>query len=151
MTARATSGDQPSHEAIWAPTVPETATQRAQKRGDGTATSDGTPRRRRDRPELVVIFWRDLPAQVNAQRGRERRQVLLPPRFQRAIDRAKRKARIATAHADVAQWRRESRPCSPDLAAEAAAEAARLEAAYPAERLGAIAGAGGVEPSREDA
>jgi hypothetical protein len=151
MTGRPTSRDQPCHEAIWAPNVPETATQRAQTCGDGTSTSDGGPRRRRDRPELVVIYWRDLPAQVNAQRGRERQQVLLPPRFQRAIERAKRKARIVTAHADVAQWRRESRPCSPDLAAEAAAEAARLEAAYPTERLGAIAGAGGVEPPREDA
>jgi hypothetical protein len=104
--------------------------------------------RRRSAPELVVIWWRDIPAQVNAQLGPDRQQVLLPGRFQDAIARAKRKAGVVTAHDDVAQWRRESRPCSADLALEAAAEAARLEAAYPASRLGALAVAGGREPEQ---
>jgi Virulence factor len=108
--------------------------------------SDRPVRRRGgDRAEIVVIYWRDLPAQVNAQRGRAREQVLLPPPFQRAIDRAKRKARIYTADEDVAQWRRESRPCADDLAAEAAREADRIVDEYPADRLGRIAFAGGIE------
>lgn len=107
-------------------------------------------RRSRDRPEVVVIYWRDIPAQVNAQLGRERHQVLLPDKFQRAIDRAKRKAKIVTAQEDVAQWRRESRPCSPDLPAEAEAEAASLDAAYPADRLGKLAFAGGIEPAIDE-
>lgn len=94
-------------------------------------------------PELVTIFWRDIPAQVNAQRGRERHQVVLPEKFERAIDRAKRKAKIVTAHEDVAQWRRVSRPCGEDLATEAEAEAAALIAAYSAERLGKLGFAGG--------
>ena len=83
--------------------------------------SDARPRRRREGagPEVVVIYWRDIPAQVNAQRDRDRHQVLLPAQFQRAIDRAKRKAKIYTAQEDVAQWRRESRPCGDDLAEEA--------------------------------
>ena len=59
-------------------------------------------------PELIVIYWRDIPAQVNAQRGRERQQYVLPDKFQRAIDRAKRKAGIFTSQEDVAQWRRVS-------------------------------------------
>jgi hypothetical protein len=103
--------------------------------------------RRPERPELVTIFWRDIPAQVNAQAGRRRHQVLLPARFQDAISRAKRKARIVTAQDDVAEWRRVSRPCSSDLAAEAHAEAARLEAAFATARLGRIAVAGGFEPA----
>ncbi len=69
---------------------------------------------RRNGSEVVVILWRDIPAQVNAQIGRERHQVLLPDKFQRAIDRAKRKAKIRTAHEDVAQWRRISRPLDGD-------------------------------------
>ena len=70
------------------------------------------PRATRD---VVVIMWRDIPAQVNGQDGRERHQVLLSDKFQRAIDRAKRKAKIVTAQEDVAQWRRISRPFSHGL------------------------------------
>lgn len=95
--------------------------------------------------DVVVIMWRDIPAQVNGQAGRERHQVLLSEKFQRAIDRAKRKARIHTAHEDVAQWRRVSRSFDGDARAAADAEAARLEDEYSVERLGALAFAGGWE------
>ena len=103
--------------------------------------------RRADRREVVVIMWRDIPAQVNGQSGRDRHQVVLHPRFQRAIDRAKRKARIVTAHEDVAAWRRVSLPCDSDgdVVAAAEAEAKRLEAEYPAARLGTIAFQGGFD------
>jgi hypothetical protein len=101
--------------------------------------------RRADRREVVVILWRDIPAQVNGQEGRQRHQVVLHPRFQRAIDRAKRKARIVTAHEDVAQWRRVSIPCDTDVVVAAEAEARKLEDEYPAERLGTIAYHGGFE------
>jgi hypothetical protein len=99
----------------------------------------------RARNEVVVIMWRDIPAQVNGQAGRERHQVLLDPRFQRAIDRAKRKARIVTAHEDVAQWRRVSTPCDGDPARAADETARRLEEEYSERRLGAIAFNGGVD------
>ena len=101
--------------------------------------------RRADRREVVVIMWRDIPAQVNGQSGRDRHQVMLHSRFQRAIDRAKRKARIVTAHEDVAQWRRISIPCDGDVVAAAEAEARRLEKEYPADRLGTIAVHGGFD------
>jgi hypothetical protein len=101
--------------------------------------------RTRARNEVVVIMWRDIPAQVNGQAGRERHQVLLDPRFQRAIDRAKRKARIVTAQDDVAQWRRVSTPCDGDPARAAEEMARRLEEEYPAQRLGTIAYNGGVD------
>ena len=101
--------------------------------------------------ELVVIYWRDIPAQVNGQAGRERHQVVLPGKFQRAIDRAKRKARIVTANEDVAQWRRVTTACAGDVAAAADAEAARLEAAYTRDHLGLLAFAGGFEAAIEAA
>jgi hypothetical protein len=96
-------------------------------------------------PELVVIYWRDIPAQVNAQLGRERHQVLLSDKFQRAVDRAKRKAHIDTAHEDVAQWRRVSRPCDGDPATAAEALADQIEQEFTRERLGLLAFAGGWE------
>jgi hypothetical protein len=99
----------------------------------------------RDRREVVVIMWRDIPAQVNGQSGRERHQVPLDPKFQRAIDRAKRKARIATAQEDVAQWRRVGTPCDGDPVAAAHEMAQRFNAEYSEQRLGQIASNGGID------
>ena len=99
----------------------------------------------RQRNEVVVIMWRDIPAQVNGQSGRQRHQVVLDPKFQRAIDRAKRKAKIVTAQEDVAQWRRLSRPFDGDVRQAAQSEADRLEADYSQDRLGKLAFAGGWE------
>ncbi len=95
--------------------------------------------------ELIVIYWRDIPAQVNAQEGRDRHQVVLGGKFQRAIDRAKRKANIYTADEEVAQWRRESRPITGDLASEAKAAADAIEHEYRRDRLGLLAYYGGWE------
>ena len=95
--------------------------------------------------EVIVIMWRDIPAQVNAQAGRERKQVQLSDKFQRAIDRAKRKAHIYTADEDIAQWRRISLPLVGDLAEAAQREADRLDGEYSRERLWRLAFAGGYE------
>ncbi len=95
--------------------------------------------------EVIVIRWRDIPAQVNAQAGRERKQVQLSDKFQRAIDRAKRKAHIYTADEDIAQWRRISLPLVGDLGEAAQREADRLDGEYTRERLGRLAFAGGYE------
>jgi Virulence factor len=103
------------------------------------------PRPGRSNRELIVIYWRDIPAQVNAQEGRDRHQVVLGGKFQRAIDRAKRKARIYTADEEVAQWRRESRPVEGDLAEAAQAAADAIELEYRHERLGLLAYYGGWE------
>ena len=103
------------------------------------------PRAGRSNRELVVIYWRDIPAQVNAQEGRDRHQVVLAGKFQRAIDRAKRKAKIYTADEEVAQWRRESRAITGDLAEEAQAAADAIEREYRSDRLGLLAYFGGWE------
>jgi hypothetical protein len=103
------------------------------------------PRPGRSTRELIVIYWRDIHAQVNAQEGRDRHQVVLGGKFQRAIDRAKRKAKIYTADEEVAQWRRESRPIEGDLATEAQAAASAIESEYRHERLGLLAYFGGWE------
>ncbi len=93
--------------------------------------------------EVVTIFWRDIPAQVNGQAGRDRHQVLLSSKFQRAVDRAKRKAGIYTAEEDIAQWRRESVACDGDVVAAATAAARELESTYTRDYLGRLAYAGG--------
>jgi hypothetical protein len=95
--------------------------------------------------QLVVICWRDIPAQVNAQAGRRRHQVVLDERFQLAIDRAAIVAGKKTAQEYVAEWRRRSVPCGDDLEAAAQVEAARLDTAYPQERLDRLVERGGLD------
>jgi hypothetical protein len=80
---------------------------------------------------LIVISWRDIPAQVIVKRGRETAKVQLSQRFQEAVDRAAMRAGKGSSDAYLADWQRSApRPCGEELQAEAAAEAARLEAKY---------------------
>jgi hypothetical protein len=82
-------------------------------------------------PELTVIWWRDIPAQVVARAGRrETAKAELPERFQEAIDAAAMRAGLIGTDSYLEEWRRETRPCGDDLDGEAAAEAARLDGIY---------------------
>jgi len=95
-------------------------------------------------PELTVILWRDLPAQVTATDGARSARRQLSDRFQQAIDAAAMKAGLSEADAYLDEWRRETGPCGSDIDAEVAAEAERLEAAFDRETLAALIRAGGV-------
>jgi len=80
---------------------------------------------------LTIISWRDIPAQVIVKRGRESAKVQLSARFQEAVDRAAMRAGKGSSDAYLADWKRsEPRACGEDLQAEAAAEAARIEARF---------------------
>ncbi len=81
--------------------------------------------------KLIVISWRDVPAQVLVKAGRETAKVQLSHRFQEAVDRAAMRAGKSGSDAYLADWKRsEPRACGNDLQAEANAEAARIEARY---------------------
>jgi len=80
---------------------------------------------------LSIISWRDIPAQVVVKRGRETAKVQLSSRFQEAVDRAAMRAGKGSSDAYLADWKRsDPRPCGEDIQAEAAAEAARIEARF---------------------
>lgn len=98
-------------------------------------------------PELTVISWRDIPAQVTAGKGRHAARVQLSERFQEAIDAAAMRAGLIGTDAYLEEWRREARPCGDELGAEVAAVAARLEQEYPDERLERLVRASGEEES----
>jgi len=97
---------------------------------------------------LTVIWWRDIPAQVNARDGRRTSKIVLHPRFQVAIDRAAVKSGRREMNAYIEEWRKEQRECGDDLDAEARAEADRLEAQYTKEVLNAIVANGGADATR---
>ena len=81
--------------------------------------------------KLILISWRDIPAQVVVKQGRESAKAQLSRRFQEAVDRAAMRAGRGSSDAYLADWKRsEPRECGRDIKAEAAAEAARLEARY---------------------
>jgi hypothetical protein len=96
--------------------------------------------------KLIVISWRDLPAQVVVKRGRETGKVQLSHRFQEAVDRAAMRAGKASAGDYLADWKR-SDPidCGDDIQAEANACAERLEAKYSDDDLLRIIRAHGVD------
>ena len=97
---------------------------------------------------LIVISWRDIPAQVIVKRAREAAKVQLSHRFQEAIDRAAMRAGKGSSDAYLADWQRSApRPCGDDLNAEAAAEAARLEARYSDEDLERLIRSKGLDPA----
>jgi len=101
--------------------------------------------RRRNRSELTVIYWRDIPAQVTAQVGAERQQALLPDRFQHAIDRAAAVAGLTSTDDYVNEWRKVARPLTDeDPATQARALADKLDAECPRPILEALVANGGV-------
>jgi Virulence factor len=94
-------------------------------------------------PELTVIYWRDIPAQVTATDGSASVRVVLSDRFQEAIDEAAMTAGLVGSDDYLAEWRRETRECGRDLAREVDAESARLEAAFTPEQLERVVDSGG--------
>ena len=38
--------------------------------------------------DVIVVYWRDIPAQIIVGKGRKASKVQLPERFEQAIDRA---------------------------------------------------------------
>ena len=87
-------------------------------------------------PDLTVVFWRDIPAQVIVGKGRRGIKRPLAERFEQAIDRAAMRSGAAGTDAYLAEWRKAA-PVDVEGGAEevAAREAARIEADYDAARL----------------
>jgi hypothetical protein len=90
-------------------------------------------------PEVTIVYWRDIPAQVIVGKGRRGAKRALPERFEQAIDRAAMKIGARDSDAYLAEWRKAPPyPAEGDPAEVADAEAARLEATYDAARLRAL-------------
>ncbi len=90
-------------------------------------------------PDVTIVYWRDIPAQVIVGKGRRGTKQPLAERFEQAIDRAAMKTGAAGTDAYLAEWRKAS-PYTvegePEQIAEA--EAMRLEMEYDQERIKAL-------------
>ncbi|WP_413718366.1 virulence factor [Silicimonas sp. MF1-12-2] len=90
-------------------------------------------------PEVTVVFWRDIPAQVIVGKGRRGTKAPLPERFEQAIDRAAMKVGASDTDAYLAEWRKAA-PYTLEGDAEeiAASEAARIDREYDRDRIKAL-------------
>ncbi|MEM1074446.1 MAG: virulence factor [Pseudomonadota bacterium] len=90
-------------------------------------------------PEVTIVYWRDIPAQVIVGKGRRGAKRQLPERFEQAIDRAAMKAGAEDTDAYLAEWRKavsgEMEGAPEDIAD---AEAARIDTEYDRKRIKAL-------------
>lgn len=91
-------------------------------------------------PQVVTVFWRDIPAQVIVGKGRRAAKVQLPEKFEQAIDRCAMKVGAKGDDDYLAEWRK-SEPQEvdgADDAAVAASEAGRLDKEFDQDRIRAL-------------
>ena len=87
-------------------------------------------------PDVTIVFWRDIPAQVIVGKGRKCAKKQLAERFEQAIDRAAMRAGMAGTDDYLTEWRK-SDPIALEGDAQdlAHSEAERLEVEYDHERI----------------
>jgi hypothetical protein len=100
--------------------------------------------------QRIVVYWRDIPAQIIVKKGRESERRELPERFIQAIDRTAMRVGARDSDAYLKEWRRGGpEPCGDNLAAEAEAAVARLIETYDADRIERLVRADGFDRSGE--
>jgi hypothetical protein len=84
-------------------------------------------------PQVTVVYWRDIPAQVIAGTGRRAARAQLSERFEQAIDRCAMQVGAREADAYLAEWRKgEPYHVEGDAEDVASGEAERLEMEFSA-------------------
>ena len=87
-------------------------------------------------PDVTIVYWRDIPAQVIVGKGRKGAKVQLPERFEQAIDRAAMKTGADGTDDYLAEWRKAAPyPVEGEPGEVAAAEAHRLDTEYDQDRI----------------
>lgn len=88
-------------------------------------------------PQKILVYWRDIPAQVIIKAGRKSAKRQLPERFEQAIDMAAMRAGTRDTDSYLEQWRRAAPESveGDDLEALADAEAMRIDREFDGERL----------------
>jgi hypothetical protein len=95
-------------------------------------------------PEVTIVYWRDIPAQVIVGKGRSGAKAKLTERFEQAIDRCAMKIGAKDSDAYLAEWRKAPPYEEPGEPAEVAARvAAEIESTYDTERLKTLINAEG--------
>ena len=99
--------------------------------------------------KLITVYWRDIPSQIIAKRGRDTVKLRLSQRFQTAIHRAAMRAGKGGSELYLEEWRRESKTCDKHLEERAREEIDTLEAHYSGELLDQLVKDKGYKVKRE--
>lgn len=101
--------------------------------------------------QKIIVYWRDIPAQVICKAGRTTAKRELEKRFITAIDACAMRVGLDQTDDYLEQWRKSDPiPCGEDLEAEAERAAQELEAVYTKERVKALVNAGGLEDGSQN-
>ncbi|MDR3375585.1 MAG: virulence factor [Ancalomicrobiaceae bacterium] len=97
-------------------------------------------------PDVTLILWRDIPAQVIIGSGRKAVKRELPERFQQAIDAAAMRSGARDTDSYLADWRKAPYGARDgDAEAVVASVAEEIAKAYEGGRLARLVEAGGHE------
>jgi hypothetical protein len=90
-------------------------------------------------PEVTIVYWRDIPAQVIVGKGRRGAKRQLSERFEQAIDRAAMRGGARETDDYLAEWRKAA-PYQVEGEADdvATSEAAKIETDFDDARLKAL-------------
>ncbi len=98
--------------------------------------------------KVVIVYWRDIPAQVIVGKGRRAAKVQLPERFEQAIDRAAMKSGAAETDDYLSQWRKgEAFEVSGSDQDVANAQAAALDQEYDQDKIKSLIANDGWAPA----
>ncbi len=87
-------------------------------------------------PDVTIVYWRDIPAQVIVGRGRRGTKLPMPERFEQAIDRAAMKSGAAESDDYMAGFRKADPIAVDGTDAEAAqTTVTRLNTEYDQDRI----------------
>ncbi|MGI9369093.1 MAG: virulence factor [Ruegeria sp.] len=90
-------------------------------------------------PDVTIVYWRDIPAQVIVGKGRRGAKRQLEERFEQAIDRAAMKVGAEDTDAYLAEWRKAAPyEVEGDPSEIAQSEAQRLETEFDQDRIKAL-------------
>ena len=89
--------------------------------------------------DVIIVYWRDIPAQVIVGKGRHAKKIQLSERFEQAIDRAAMKSDQKSTDDYLAEWRKaEPFQIEGDPEHIAEEQAKKIEAEYDKEKLIAL-------------
>ncbi|WP_099864791.1 virulence factor [Pararhizobium haloflavum] len=96
--------------------------------------------------DRIIVYWRDIPAQVIVKKGRTAAKRELSLRFTEAIDMCAMRTGAHETDSYLEEWRRgQPVEVSDDLESEAEGAANEIEMLYTKERLSALVKSGGLE------
>ncbi len=96
--------------------------------------------------QKIIVYWRDIPAQILVKKGRKSARRELPPMFMEAIDACAMRVGAKDSEAYMAEWRRAAPvDVSDNLEAEADTALSDIVNTYSKERLAGLLSSGGME------